>query len=116
MKIEENNLPQSVLVELGIRLAQSRIAANITQSDLSERSGLSLRTVKNMESGKDCQVSSLIRFLRELGLASRMDLLVPDLSLSPVEQLKEKRKTRKRASAKKTVNSKKSTWKWRDEQ
>lgn len=116
MKIDENSLPQTALKELGIRLAQCRIAANISQAVLSERSGLSPRTVKNIESGKDFQVSSLFRFLRELGLASRMDLLIPDLSFSPVEQLREKRKIRKRVSMKKTSTVKNEAWKWGDEQ
>ncbi|MDO5580887.1 MAG: helix-turn-helix transcriptional regulator [Planctomycetia bacterium] len=115
MKIEENHLPQTVLEELGLRLAQYRISANITQAALSERSGLSLRTVKNIESGKDFQVSSLIQFLRELGLASRMDLLVPDLIRSPVEQIKEKRKTRKRVSSPRKKKSPNTVWKWGDE-
>ncbi len=116
MKIEELNTPQAILTEMGQRLAQRRIEMNLTQAALAEQAGVGKRTVEAIESGKDCQLSTLCRLLNILKLTEHLDQLVPESTLTPIELLKMQGKKRKRASTSKTSSKPtKKPWQWGDE-
>ena len=73
------------LQRLGQRLAQWRLAQNLTQAQLAEQAGLGLRTVQRMELGAAAtQLSGFLRVCRVLGLVERLDLLVPEAVASPM--------------------------------
>ena len=63
--------------ELGQRIRNLRLSMDITQAELARRAGISLKTVGNLESGKDVSLRVLIEALRVLGVVTRLDLLVP---------------------------------------
>lgn len=119
MKIDRYSTPEAVLAEWGKRLARQRIALKLSQAALSERAGVSLKTVKNIEAGKDLQVSTLIRVLNELGEGAKLDILIPDDLDSPMELLRKSQKMRKRVSSQrigvKVAVRKNLAWKWGDE-
>jgi putative transcriptional regulator len=98
MKITKQSTDQGILSELGERLARARLGRNLTQAELAAEAGVSKRTVERLESGESVQLTSLVRILRALDLADKIDILVPDSGLSPMEQLERKGKARKRAS------------------
>jgi transcriptional regulator with XRE-family HTH domain len=103
-----------VLEELGRRMAAQRVAHNLTQAELSERAGVSKRTVERLEAGESTQLSSFIRVLRSLGLIDRLESLLPGAQPGPMDLLKYKGKERKRARSKKDKEKKK-PWAWGDE-
>ena len=99
MKIEAATTDTAVLIELGRRLSQRRLAFNLTQAQLAEQAGVAKRTVQRLETGGvSPQLSGMIRICRVLDLIERFDLLVPESLPSPVEQLKREGQRRQRAS------------------
>lgn len=89
-----------LLSQLGTRLAELRLAQNLTQAEVAEQAGVSKRTVERLEAGETAtQLSTFLRVCRVLGLQDRLQQLLPEPVASPVAQLKQQRQTRKRASS-----------------
>lgn len=117
MKIERQATDETVLAELGSRLAQVRLERNLTQAQLAEQAGVSKRTVERLESGSVAtQLSVFIRICRVLDLVERFALFVPEPVPSPVEQLKMRGRKRQRASAKRKAKAPPEKWHWGNEQ
>lgn len=115
MKIEKQTTPETILLELGKRIAHRRIERGMTQAQSAEKAGVGKRTLERIESGEDIQLTTFIRLLRILDLADNLDQLIPETAPSPMELLKHQAKPRKRAAAHK-LNKPKKSWKWGDEQ
>lgn len=113
MKIDNLLLDEAVLVELGARLAQRRLELGFSQADLAKQAGVSKSTVQRMEAGTSTQFSNLIRIFRVLDLMDRLEMLVPEAGPRPMDLLKLKGKTRKRAPRSGSVI--KEPWQWGDE-
>lgn len=98
---------------IGERLKQYRINAEMTQQDLENKSGVSVRSISRLEQGSSVQLESLIKILSALNLESNLDLLIPDQTKRPSFYLKgnEKPKQRVRKKAKAADN-----FKWGDEE
>ncbi len=98
MNIERNMSDEVILLELGRRIMQYRINAGLTQKELSEKAGVSNTTVERIEAGKVSQMVSYIRILKVVGLVEKMNTLVPDSDINPLDILRMKGQTRKRVS------------------
>jgi transcriptional regulator with XRE-family HTH domain len=99
MRITPQLTDAAILGELGARLAATRLGRNLTQAALAEQAGVSKRTVERLESGEVAtQLSGFLRVCRALGLAERLELLVPEPTPSPMAQLKLQGRRRRRAS------------------
>jgi len=86
---------------------------NLTQAALAEQAGVSKRTVERMESGEVAtHLSGFVRVCRALGLAERLDLLVPAPLASPVAELKLHGRKRQRASGKRAARKLVKAWRW----
>ena len=83
MKITGLESNEELLKILGGRVKDYRINAGITQEKLAEDTGLSLRTIVNIETGKDVKLGSLIYVLRALRLLGNLDVLVPEQDVRP---------------------------------
>lgn len=102
---------QSALVDLGNRIKSFRIYSLMTQEDLALKSGVSRRSIQNMENGEDVNFSTMIKVLMALGLDSNLDLLVPDPTQRPSNFINYNNKPRLRATKKKTqVMNKEFNW------
>ena len=114
MKIIDRLTDDAVLAELGRRLAGARIARGLTQAALAHEAGVSKRTVERLEAGEvGSRLTGLLRVLRTLGLAARLDALVDQAVPGPIEQLKLAGRRRKRAPRAAPKASRK--WTWGDE-
>ncbi|MFW2338487.1 MAG: helix-turn-helix domain-containing protein [Acidimicrobiia bacterium] len=109
MSIEELT-DEAILEVIGTRLRTERLNRNITARDLAERAGISLKTYRNVEAGENHSVASLLRILRALGLLPRVDALLPEPGLSPIELAKLGGKQRRRATG--TRNQRDEAWQW----
>jgi DNA-binding XRE family transcriptional regulator len=58
--------------EIGRRLKQQRLAKNLKQQDLAHRAGISVGTVKNLESKGQCSLENLVRVVFALGLTQEL--------------------------------------------
>ncbi len=63
---------------VGERLRAKRLEQNLTAASVSERSGLNVKTILDMESGKDVKLSSFIKVLRVMNLLGLLEGLLPD--------------------------------------
>jgi transcriptional regulator with XRE-family HTH domain len=117
MRISSQLSDEAILREVGSRLAVARLARNLTQAALAEQAGVSKRTIERLESGEvAARLSGLVRVLRALGLAERLDALIPSPTVSPVAQLKLAGYRRKRASGRRASEAPtKRKWTWGDE-
>ena len=92
-----------ILAELGRRLRRYRLQQNLTQADLARDAGVGNRTVRNLESGGDVQLGTLLRILRALGRLDALDAFLPRPGVSPMELLRSGGRERQRASASRDV-------------
>ncbi len=114
MKIEVQAADDVLLQAIGERLAKIRLARNLTQEQVAVQAGLGLRTVQRLETGAAAtQLSGFVRVCRVLGLLERLELLLPEETVSPITQLKLHGKTRQRArGGTKPAAAKAKKWTW----
>jgi transcriptional regulator with XRE-family HTH domain len=114
MKIDNHLTDAAVLQELGARLSRQRLEAGLTQAALARQAGLAKRTLERIEAGHGAEMVSLIRLLRALQLADRLDGTVPELPPSPIALLELRGKQRRRASRVRPGAGPRGTpWTWR---
>lgn len=89
---------KAVLTELGQRLQTQRLNANLSQAEVAQKAGISRRALQNLESGRVCTLSLLIRVLRTLGKLHQLEALLPETGPSPIQLAKLKGRERQRAS------------------
>jgi transcriptional regulator with XRE-family HTH domain len=114
MHITNENDDETILAELGRRLARTRLERNISQQGLATEAGVSKRTVERIEAGAETRLSSFVRVLRVLGLLDQLDRLVPEPLPSPLERLKLHGRTRQRAAPGPTAADEGDAWRWGD--
>lgn len=112
MKITQESSDDTVLKELGDRLARYRLNRNLTQAKLAREAGLSSRTLMRMEAGEAVSTGNLIRALRAHGLLDNFEALVPAPPVSPIQQVRLQGKERKRASPRQEPPQEPAPWSW----
>ena len=78
----------AILQKLGRRMRDYRIRMEMTQGELAEKSGVSMGTVVRMEQGLPVSTLLFISILRTLGLLGNLEVLLPELSISPIQMRK----------------------------
>ena len=89
--------------QLGQYLRALRLRQNIDQRQMAERADVALNVVKRLEAGKGATVTSFVKVLRALGREEWLGTLAPQVSVSPLQLLKDKKPVRQRASPSKEV-------------
>lgn len=103
----------AILKEIGQRLRRERLNQDLTQARLAERTGLGRGTIGKAESGGVTTLATLVAILRGLRLLSRLDQLLPEPSISPVQLAQMKGRERQRASRERSKKRPvKNQWKW----
>jgi len=118
MRLSAQHIETAILAELGARIAHARLRHHLSQQELANLAAVAKRTVERIEAGEPSSTANFIRLLRALGLIEQLNTLVPEITASPIEQLKRHGKRRQRApSAKKKPQPAQSTpkWIWGDE-
>ncbi len=92
-----NTTDIEVLQEIGARLRAYRLQRNLTQADLATSAGVNRTTIRDIEAGKDSQLSTLVKLLRGLGRLKDIDAFLPRPSVSPIQLMKNQGKPRQRA-------------------
>lgn len=114
MRIEAQNSDETILRELGSRLARTRLERNVSQEQLAREAGLGKTTVERVERGREVRFSSLIRILRALGQLEALDRLIPEPLPSPLERVRLQGRRRQRARSQKKDQRQGGTWRWHD--
>ncbi|MCJ7734011.1 MAG: helix-turn-helix domain-containing protein [Anaerolineales bacterium] len=105
---------EQIEADLCKKLEQIRLTRNITQSRLADQSGVSLRTIRNIEQGKGVSLDTFIRVLIALRVHQNLQVLLPDPSIRPIDRVNLGGKERKRASSEKS-DPENTPWVWADE-
>lgn len=92
--------PKEVRQEIASRARERRLALNLSQQDLAERSGVSLGSIKRFESSGLVSLSSLLEIALVLGCLADFDELFVTRD-KPVSLFETEPKKRKRSSRKK---------------
>lgn len=116
MKFLQDVSDDATLKELGSRIARYRLNRNWTQDALAKGAGVSKRTIHRVEHGHSTQASNLIRILRALHLLENLEALIPELAISPIQQIKMHGKTRRRASSSSDKSEPRAPWSWGEEE
>ena len=74
-----------ILQRIGSRIRDYRMRMEMTQSELAERSGVSMGTIVRLERGETVSVLLFISILRTLGVLENLETLLPELGISPMQ-------------------------------
>lgn len=87
-----------IVRSLGKRFREYRLALRLTQAEVSERSGVSLPTIKRFELGLTYNITmgNFISLLKSIGYENEMDQLLPEIPVSPYTLAKIESKKPKR--------------------
>lgn len=83
--------------ELGNRLKQARLNADLTQSEVASLAGVARKTVINAEKGK-VQLDIFVAIMLALDLTDQLNLFLPNQQVSPLQLARLQGKKRQRAS------------------
>ena len=78
----------AILQKIGNRIRDYRTRMEMTQGELAERSGVSMGTIVRMEQGNTVSTLLFISVLRTLGLLENMEVLLPEIGISPMQMRK----------------------------
>ena len=69
--------PAEMLLTFGTNLKEVRLRMNISQQVAAERSGISLKAVRNIEGGQNASTESLVKYCRTLRKTDWLMTLAP---------------------------------------
>lgn len=92
-----NLTPDEMEAALGEKLKTLRLSRNLDQKTLAERSGISVRALRNLESGQGSTLRTLVCVLRALGRQEWLDTVAPVATIHPLALTREAQ-PRQRAS------------------
>jgi len=93
---------QAIAAEIGHRLAQLRLEQNLSQQQIADEIGMSRMGYANIEKGAG-KFENIIAALRALNQLNLVEHFIPEITFSPMQQLKLKGKQRQRATHKKII-------------
>ncbi|MES2006298.1 MAG: helix-turn-helix transcriptional regulator [Bacteroidota bacterium] len=88
----------AILKELGQKIRAFRLQKNLTQAEMTEKTGLSRVTISEMEKGKPISLLTFIQVLRALDRLDWLNTLTSVPVISPIQIAKLSRRVRKRAT------------------
>lgn len=89
-----------MLKTLGCNLRSLRLSQNLSQQTIAERSGISLKAIRNLESGENSSTISLLAYCRTLRKIDwLMALAPPEIDSALFERASSGAQKRQRASA-----------------
>jgi putative transcriptional regulator len=102
---------QQIEAALCARVKEIRLAKNISQLQLANNAGVSRATIERLEHGAGVSLDTFLRILIALNAQAGLQILLPDLSIRPIERVRMAGKERKRSFPKKPRHNKKE-WTW----
>lgn len=93
-----NLVASEVVAALGERFKDYRIACDMTQKEVSDKSGVSVVTIRKFENGQlyNLTLATFIALLKAIDFAQGLDDVLPEIPVSPYELLKIEQGKRKR--------------------
>jgi len=110
------NLATSDQIETALctALEAIRLSRNITQAHLAREAGVSVRTVGRLENGEGVSLDTFVRVLKALRIEHRLETLLPDPTVRPMERVGIGTGQRLRARPTSAATRPGSGWAWGD--
>ena len=100
-----------IIREIVKRIKQIRLSKNISQQTLSGKTGIHRVTLSKIERGQKISLLTIIQILRGLDELQRLENIIPEDKLSPLQLARLYGRTRKRASKQtELINEKGTEW------
>lgn len=84
--------PAQLAELLGERLRKLRIMHRMTQQEVAERAGVSIRAVRDLETGAGSKIDTLLRVLKAVQSVDALDAIAPDIGVDPMAMLRRSKK------------------------
>ncbi|WP_051638645.1 helix-turn-helix transcriptional regulator [Butyrivibrio sp. NC2002] len=98
------NIP-SYIAEIKRKIKQCRIKLEMTQKELADKSGVSLRSIQRFENGEEISFANFIKIIYAVGLIDNVNDAIPDMEKgSSVLLERERHAEKKRVRKKKNGN------------
>lgn len=96
----QNQSPTRIILFLGQRYKATRVALDITQKEVSEKTGISMSTIRRFENGLtfNLTLAHFIALLQAIGFADNLEDTIPEMLPDPNQLFRMQNKQRKRAS------------------
>jgi len=91
----------AILARLGNRIKEYRIQLGLKQSEVARYSCVGINTIYKIEKGQPVSTILVVSVLRTLGLLENLEVLVPEIGITPLQLLKIQEKKAKRIRSKK---------------
>ncbi|MBP3242166.1 MAG: helix-turn-helix domain-containing protein [Oribacterium sp.] len=105
---------QEYIKELGKKIKTYRIMKGLSQQELEDLTGVSVRSISRLEQGYSVQLDTLLKILLALDLGDNIELLVPDQTKRPSYYLEQSDDRPKRVRKRRENENK--SFKWGDEE
>lgn len=93
MPIDISKSNTELMAELGAKFRKLRISCNLTEQELSGRSGVSVFTINSFENGRgNITLKTLLSLLRYTGQMGNLDNLIDDVLPDPFDRGGKERK------------------------
>jgi len=79
-----NMTPEEMEAELGEKLKTLRLTKDLDQATLAARAGVSVRALRNLESGSGCTLKTLVSVLKALGRTDWLMSIAPVATIDPL--------------------------------
>ena len=98
----------AILQDIGKKIKEVRVEQNITQTQLSENSGVSVRRIISIENGENHSIMGTIAVLRALSMLDYFERFFEEKKITPLEYAKilKTRKVRTKARSNKIKENK----------
>ena len=97
------------------RVRNYRIHYPLTQKQLADKSGVSLRSIQRFEKGEDILFGNLIKLLNALDLDESIEIIVPDVTRRPTAFVDKDHRPQRARTGKSVNNRVPKPFKWGDE-
>lgn len=96
----QNQSPTRIILFLGQRYKATRVALDITQKEVSAKTGISMSTIRRFENGLtfNLTLAHFIALLQAIGFADNLEDIIPEMLPDPNQLFRMQNKQRKRAS------------------
>lgn len=75
----------AIIKKLGQRIKAQRIKQELMQEEVAEQSGISLSTMRRIETGEPVSLQLFISVLRTLRMLENFELLIPETKIGPLQ-------------------------------
>ena len=97
------NTPKELQTVLGERLRRLRLNRNLDQRTTAEKAGISEKALRNLEGGRGSTVETLLRVLKALDHLQGIEMLAPEISVNPLDLLRQTKAPQRVRRASKTA-------------